>query len=62
MTVKNTPDGIFHNTTGKSVPKQIPMWRVQTVGYLDGRNDVRIGLVDRGNRFTEGPDTDRKGA
>ena len=58
MAVKNTPDGIFHYTTGKSVPKQIPMWRVQTVGYLEGRNDVRIGLVARGNRFLEGPDTE----
>ena len=58
MTTKNTPDGIFHYTTGASVPKQIPMWRVQTVGYLEGRNDVRIGLVARGNRFLEGPDTE----
>lgn len=57
MEKKKTPDGIYHYTTGKSVPKEIPMWRVQNVGYLDGK-DVRIGLVARGNRFAESPDAE----
>ncbi len=57
MEMKNTPDGVYHYTTGSTVPKQIPMWKVQTVGYLE-KNDCRIGLVSRGNRFLEGPDAE----
>ena len=55
--MKKTPDGIYHYTTGDTVPKEIPMWRVQNVGYLDSK-DVRIGLVSRGNRFAESPDAE----
>lgn len=55
---KKTPDGIYHYSTGDTVPKEIPMWRVQKEGYLDNKN-VRIGLVSRGNRFDEGPDVER---
>jgi len=60
MAMKKTPDGIFHYTTGASVPKEIPMWRVQKIGYLDEKagKDVRIGLVSRGNRFAESPDAE----
>lgn len=58
MEMKKTPDPIYHYTTGASVPKMIPMWRVQTVGYGDGVDNCRIGLVSRGNRFLEGPDTE----
>ena len=57
MVVKKTPDGIYHYTTGDAVPKEIPMWRVQKVGYLDDKT-VRIGLVSRGNRFAESPDAE----
>lgn len=57
METKKTPDGIYHYTTGASVPKEIPMWRVQTAGYLDGK-DIRVGLVSRGNRFAESPDAE----
>lgn len=57
MEMKKTPDGIYHYTTGKSVPKEIPMWKVQNVGYLEGKN-CRVGLVSRGNRFAEGPDVE----
>jgi hypothetical protein len=57
MVVKKTPEGIYHYTTGRKVPKEIPMWRVQKQGYLDNR-DVRIGLVSRGNRFAESPDAE----
>lgn len=57
MEMKKTPDGIYHYTTGDTVPKEIPMWRVQTAGYLDSK-DTRIGLVSRGNRFAESPDAE----
>lgn len=56
MIMKKTPSGIYHYSTGDTVPKEIPMWRVQTVGYDEGIDKCRIGLVSRGNRFTEGPD------
>lgn len=55
--LKETPEGIFHYTTGKDVPRQIPMWTVQQDGYLTHK-DARIGLVARGNRFLEGPDAE----
>jgi hypothetical protein len=57
MKMEKTPDGIYHYTTGDTVPKEIPMWKVQNVGYLE-RNDCRIGLVSRGNRFNESPDVE----
>jgi len=57
MQNKKTPDGVFHYTTGAGIPKEIPMWRVQKEGYLDGTG-ARIGLVSRGNRFTESPDAE----
>ncbi|MBV4359248.1 hypothetical protein [Pinibacter aurantiacus] len=56
MVMKNTPDGIFHYSSGDTMPKQLPMWRVDKTGYLDG--ECRIGLVSRGSRFTEGPDAE----
>lgn len=57
MVTKDTPEGIYHYTTGANVPKRIPMWRVQKEGYLENKN-ARIGLVARGNRFLESPDTE----
>lgn len=57
MEVKKTPEGVFHYTTGANIPKEIPMWRVQNTGYLDGKG-ARIGLVSRGNRFAESPDAE----
>lgn len=57
MVMKKTPDAVYHYTTGDTVPKEIPMWRVQNVGYLDSKN-VRIGMVSRGNRFAESPDAE----
>lgn len=57
MENKKTPDGIFHYASGAGVPKEIPMWKVQKRGYLDGKGS-RIGLVSRGNRFTESPDAE----
>lgn len=57
MTTKPTPEGIFHYESGKNVPKEIPMWRVQKEGYLEG-NGYRIGLVARGTGFLDSPDTE----
>lgn len=57
MKVKSTPDGVFHYASGANVPKEIPMWRVQNTGYLDGTG-ARIGLVSRSGRFNESPDTE----
>lgn len=57
MEMKKTPDGIYHYSSGKNVPKEIPMWKVQNIGYMEGK-PCRIGLVSRGGRFTEGPDTE----
>lgn len=56
MAMKKTPDGIFHYPSGDTVPKELPMWRVDKTGYLDG--ECRIGLVSRGSRFLEGPDAE----
>jgi len=57
LEMKQTPAGIYEYTTGNTVPKQIPMWRVQKTGYLDSK-DCRVGLVSRGNRFTDSPDAE----
>lgn len=54
---KPTPDGIFHYASGKDMPKEIPMWQVDKEGYMSS-NTARIGLVARGNRFNESPDTE----
>lgn len=54
---KPTPEGVFHYASGANLPKELPMWRVDKSGYLDSR-DARIGLVSRGNRFSESPDTE----
>ncbi len=51
LELKKTPDGIYEYATGDTVPKQLPMWRVQKFGFSD-KKDYRIGLVSRGNRFT----------
>lgn len=57
MVTKPTPDGVFHYSTGKNLPKSIPMWKVNHTGYLTSK-DARIGLVARGNRFAESPDAE----
>lgn len=56
MVMKKTPDGIYHYTSGDTVPKEIPMWRVNIPEAYGG--GTPIGLVSRGNRFTEGPDAE----
>ena len=57
MQKKKTPDGIYNYSTGDNIPKEIPMWRIQHIGYTEGK-PCRIGLVSRGERFLEGPDTE----
>nr|WP_315246754.1 hypothetical protein [uncultured Flavobacterium sp.] len=57
MVVKPTPEGIFHYPSGKDVPKEIPMWRVQKEGYLEGKG-YRVGLVTRGDGFLDSPDAE----
>lgn len=57
MVTKPTPDGIFHYASGKDVPKEIPMWRVQKEGYLEGKG-YRVGLVSRGDGFLDSPDAE----
>lgn len=57
MVVKPTPEGIFHYPSGKDVPKEIPMWRVQKEGYLEGKG-YRLGLVTRGDGFLDSPDAE----
>lgn len=58
MEMKETPKGIYEYPSGDTVPHKIPMWRVNTRSYADGE-DMRIGLVSRGARFTESPDAER---
>ncbi|CAM3759332.1 hypothetical protein [Flavobacterium chungbukense] len=57
MVTKPTPDGIFHYPSGKNVPKEIPMWRVQKEGYMEGKG-YRVGLVSRGDGFLDSPDAE----
>lgn len=57
MVDKPTPEGIYHYPSGKDVPGQIPMWRVQKEGYLEGKG-YRMGLVSRGEGFLDSPDAE----
>lgn len=54
---KNTPKNIYMYPSGKTVPKEIPMWRVQKEGYMEGKG-YRVGMVSRGNGFLDSPDTE----
>ncbi|MBS7253283.1 hypothetical protein [Flavobacterium branchiicola] len=57
MVTKATPEGIYHYPSGKNVPKEIPMWRVQKEGYLEGKG-YRLGMVSRGGGFLDSPDAE----
>lgn len=57
LVTKPTPEGIFHYPSGKNVPKEIPMWRVQKEGYMEGKG-YRVGLVSRGDGFLDSPDAE----
>lgn len=54
---KETPEGIFKYPSGKNVDAQIPMWRVQKEGYLEGKG-YRVGMVSRGGGFIDSPDAE----
>lgn len=54
---KPTPKDIFHYPSGKNVPKEIPMWRVQKEGYTEGKG-YRVGMVSRSDGFLDSPDTE----
>lgn len=56
LVMKETPEGIYHYTSGDTIPKEIPMWRVNIPEAFNG--ETPIGLVSRGDRFTEGPDAE----
>ena len=57
LVMEKTPDPIFEYPSGDTVPRQIPMWKVQTLSY--GKSEeVRIGLVSRGHRFEDSPDAE----
>ena len=54
---KPTPEGAFNYPNAQNLPKEMPMWRVQKEGYLEG-NGYRIGMVSRPNGFLDSPDTE----
>lgn len=54
---KPTPEGALNYPGANNLPKEIPMWRVQKEGYLEG-NGYRVGLVSRPNGFLDSPDTE----
>lgn len=56
LEIKETPDNFFLYPGGENIPKQIPTWRVQGLGYRN--SDYAIGMVSRGNGFLDSPDTE----
>lgn len=57
LVMKETPENIYEYPSGDTVPEKIPMWEVQTFSFFDG-DKGRIGLVSRGERFTDSPDVE----
>ncbi|MDR6782189.1 hypothetical protein ABIE26_001322 [Pedobacter africanus] len=56
---KATPEDAFHYEyfMGKPTPKTLPMWRVQTKGYVTDKG-FRIGMVARPWGFEDSPDAE----
>lgn len=56
---KATPEDAFHYEyfLGKPTPKSLPMWRVQTKGYVSDKG-FRIGMVARPWGFEDSPDAE----
>ena len=52
-----TPLTVYGYLNGFAEPDQIPMWKVQTSGYRDGKGQ-RIGLVSFGDGFDDSPDAE----
>lgn len=57
MEMEKTPDNIYEYPSGDTVPRKIPMWKVQTLSYSKD-DHARIGLVSRGARFKDSPDAE----
>lgn len=59
LTIENepTPDGVYHYYDGAVEPSEIPMWKVNTEGYGDGKG-YRVGLVARGWGFEDSPEAE----
>ncbi|TNJ46961.1 hypothetical protein KFZ70_05915 [Tamlana fucoidanivorans] len=59
LTIKNKPipSGALHYLSGKNLPDSIPMWQVQTEGYLEGKG-YRIGQVSSFDGFLDSPETE----
>jgi hypothetical protein len=56
---KPTPEDAFHYAyySDKPLPKSLPMWRVQTKGYVTDEG-FRIGMVSRPWGFEDSPDAE----
>lgn len=56
---KPTPEDAFHYEyyLGKATPKTLPMWQVQTKGYISDKG-FRIGMVSRPWGFEDSPDAE----
>ncbi|WP_341214498.1 hypothetical protein [uncultured Wocania sp.] len=57
MEDKPTPSTAFHYASGRNLPENMPMWRVQTEGYLEGKG-YRIGQVSSFDGFLDSPETE----
>ena len=54
---KPTPKNYYLFPSGKNLPDEMPMWRVQKEGYKEGKG-YRVGLVSRRAGFTDSPDAE----
>lgn len=52
-----TPATYVHHPAGAGLGETMPMWRVQTEGYLDGTHQL-IGIVSRDAGFHDSPDVE----
>ena len=57
LTLENRPTPDVYRNAGSGFEKTMPMWRVQTEGYLDG-TDQLVGIVSRDRGFLDSPDTE----
>ncbi|MDH5455231.1 MAG: hypothetical protein OEY37_04105 [Gammaproteobacteria bacterium] len=52
-----TPENYLNYYNGRNLPDTLPMWRVQTEGYMQG-NGFPIGMVSSGGAFEDAPDSE----
>ena len=52
-----TPENYSKYYSGRYLPESLPMWRVQTEGYMDGKG-FPIGMVSSGMGFDDAPDSE----